>query len=631
MSLSPGAGQPLNNLGIVLRARGQLDEALKVFEETIALAPDVIEPRMNLVEIHLEREAVPAAKAALAAVTARAPDLPGARHAAGAIAALEGRFDDAVAAFEGVVESTPNVHPTVIALADVLRRRGDHARARTVLTEAIEREPHPSLWWTLGQVCRAGGDLDAAHRAYRQAVVVDADPEPGLVIEAANVAIRVGDLDAARRTINAVDDTRVPAPLASAFLGAKARLLVAERRPGEAVPIFEQAISMAPNAADLHHALGEAYQAAGRFVDAAQSLERAITLDSSAGRYYESLVQTRRFASADDPLAQTMRGMMQSGDLSAGDRASLAFALAKICDDAGDSEEAAHYYEAGNNVQRERYPFDVEEHVRWTEAIRRSTYEHIAPLGIDATVEPIFIVGMPRSGTTLVEQILSAHPACAAAGEVVFFDALRVRGESYPTYLSKLHEVDCRDIATTYENAIRSHVGDDITARLITDKMPTNFLYLGLIAAIFPNARLVHCVRDPIDVCVSVYKQNFAAALGNAYSFDLRALGVFYRTYASLMAHWRTLLGERVFDVSYVSLTRDPESTTRALLDHCAMDWDDQVLRPEENESAVRTASSWQVRQGIYQSSVGRGQQYQRWLQPLLDELGGVIEDDGSG
>jgi hypothetical protein len=229
---------------------------------------------------------------------------------------------------------------------------------------------------------------------------------------------------------------------------------------------------------------------------------------------------------------------------------------------------------------------------------------------------------MPRSGTSLAEQILASHPRVRGAGELVDIGKMstllpgRLGGEAYPDCLERLDRATARTLAEEYQGSLRQHGG---AAERVVDKMPHNYLHLGLIAALFPRSRIVHCRRDPVDTCLSCYFQEFVNPL--PYGPDLASLGRYYREYERLMAHYAQVLPLPLFELNYEELTAQQEAVSRRLVEFCGLDWDDRCLRFHETARTVRTSSSLQVRKPMYTSSVGRWKRYEAHLGPLLDAL----------
>jgi hypothetical protein len=307
------------------------------------------------------------------------------------------------------------------------------------------------------------------------------------------------------------------------------------------------------------------------------------------------------------------------------ERAYLHFHLGHLYDRTGEYDRAFSHFRQGNNLVQS--PYDSDEHHRLVSSLIRA-YDPASlathPRATLPTEQPIFIVGMPRSGTTLVEQILTSHPRVYGAGELDDLSQIaaalpRTLGsaEPYPRCLDTLTQAQVDALAQQHLAKLAALSGN---APRVTDKMPLNFLNLGLIALLFPHARVIHCTRDPLDTCLSCYFCNFAGNL--PYTYDLAHLGQFYKEYTRLMRHWKKVLPVRMREVSYEQLVADPEAQMRALVAFCGLDWDGNCLEFHNTERAVMTASDVQVRRPIYNSSVGLWRRYEKHLAPLLEALG---------
>jgi hypothetical protein len=301
-----------------------------------------------------------------------------------------------------------------------------------------------------------------------------------------------------------------------------------------------------------------------------------------------------------------------------------------LLDRAGAYDEAFQHFQEGNRRRREQFlqegqGFDRAAHSELVDRLLRvftaDYFERVRGFGSDSEV-PVFVTGMPRSGTSLVEQILSHHPEAAGLGElrdipkmVTDLPARLQTAEKYPECLAYLDQAAVQGLGQAYLNRIQQLAG---SARRVSDKMLENFLHLGLIATLFPRARIIHCRRDPLDTCVSCYLQFFH---GLDFTWDLADLGSYYRDYQRLMAHWQTVLPMPILDINYEDLVADVEDQSRRLLTFCGLDWNDRCLRFYENPRAVRTVSKLQVRRPIYTSSVGRWRHYAAHLGPLQEAL----------
>ena len=312
----------------------------------------------------------------------------------------------------------------------------------------------------------------------------------------------------------------------------------------------------------------------------------------------------------------------------------LSYIAGQIAEAAGDYDEAFGHFAGAKKLSATVFDMASEKQAFGTlkRVFTTSFFEQRKKFGSKST-RPIFVVGMPRSGTTLTEQVISRHPQAAAAGELG--DMSRIAGslgfekgdaKIFIQRLSKLRPADVDALAKRYL-AVLDRVSD--TAQMVIDKMPHNFLHLGLIALLFPNARIIHCRRDPLDNCVSCFTTQLKDQL-HSYAIDLGTLGEYYREYVSLMAHWREVLPVPIYELDYEQLIESPERETRRLIDFVGLPWDPACLSPHESGQAVRTLSRMQVRQPIYRTSVGRWRHYEKHLAPLKAALGDLAAVDGN-
>jgi hypothetical protein len=317
--------------------------------------------------------------------------------------------------------------------------------------------------------------------------------------------------------------------------------------------------------------------------------------------------------------------------LSAGARIRLNFALAKAYDDLGRFAESFRCMNAGNALKRQRVNYNearmIEQFDRIHAAFDRTLLRK-KPRGLRSDA-PVFVLGMPRSGTTLIEQILASHPAVHGAGELTDFSRLAnricdARGKirRFPEDAAKLTGKELAGLGEAYLARLRALAPD---ASRITDKMPANFVYVGLIHLALPQARIIHVRRDPRDTCLSCYSKLFSAP--QDFTYDLAELGRYYRQYDRLMGHWRkTLPAGRMLEVRYEDVIDDLETWARRIVDHCGLDWDPACISFHEARRPVRTASASQVRQPIYRTSEGRWRKYENDLEPLLTALGDAVK-----
>jgi len=396
-----------------------------------------------------------------------------------------------------------------------------------------------------------------------------------------------------------------------------------DRRPHEAIHQIERAIALDGPRAEYHHNLAGAKGSLGRFAEAEAHMREALRLNPRYAEACFNYAGLRRFQRGDD-LRARVAAMLGDGPWSDRDRCFLHFAAAKIDDDLGNHDEAFAHYAAGNAARGAR--FDREAYRAQVDAIVEvfdtATVARLAPAG-DPDERYVFVVGMPRSGTTLVEEILAAHPHVHGAGELPDVGAIagtlpsHAAGERpFPHCVRALPA----DVLAAFGRAYAKRVGDLAPgARRHVDKQPLNHRHLGLIACMLPRARVLHCVRGVLDTCLSCYFQNFRG--GIEWSFDLEDIAFFYAQYRRLMAHWEQVLPEPPLRVEYERLTQAPEAVARSMIGHVGLEWDARCLAFHRAGRTVHTASRWQVRQPIYTRSVARWHRYAPHLGPLIEAL----------
>ncbi|MBO6564608.1 MAG: sulfotransferase [Pseudomonadales bacterium] len=398
----------------------------------------------------------------------------------------------------------------------------------------------------------------------------------------------------------------------------------------EAVKLMEQALGLFPSASHFHHNIAGLYRRTGRLEEAEARFREAIRLKPDYGEAYQGLAEMVKFQT-DDPLIKQVDEQLRTGKLEDANRSYFHFAAGKILDDIGKHSEAFRHYVAGNRLANRNFETNA-----FRESIKnllyycsRSFAERNAGSGIDSEA-PVFVVGMPRSGTTLVEQILSSHSEVFGAGELneMKFVAAKTQqlskfDQAYPASLPGLRKDDYANLADAYLRRLQQLSGDGGFGRYI-DKHPLNFQFVGLIYAMFPNARIIHTVRNPLDTCLSCYFQNFTK--GQDYSFDLTALAHFYNDYRRVMEHWETIYPGKIYTVCYEDLVENQEEETRRLLEFMGLEFEQNCIDFHKTDRKVSTASFLQVRKPIYKSSKKRWVNYRQELSEVARIIGVSIE-----
>ena len=506
------------------------------------------------------------------------------RHDLG-LACLEvGRIAEAIAALQQAVECNPRYADAYFRLGIALEKLGDISGAIVAYDRATQLLPSlTEAWFRAGALAFTLGHRDQAIGCFRRAAATGGNSSFS----------RLG----------------------------KARALLIEDRNHEAEKVLRHTLALDPGNAMAHDLLGNLLAEFGRFDEARECFERAIAIAPLlAGSYYD-LVRCRPITSSDDGLLRRMEAALATPGIETAQRLRLHLAIGKAAEDLGDYALAMQHFDAADDVRRGSAPFDSAAFSNEIDRlIARCTPELIAQapdLGnSDAT--PVLILGMPRSGTTLVEQIVSMHPEVGAGGELNFWNqrgaawhGSGVAGNERP-FLAKA--------AADYLGVLR---GIAPRSARVTDKMPFNFLWAGLIYLALPRAIFIHCRRAAVDTALSIHQTHFHPSM--AFPTGGAELVAYFRSYARLMDHWRSVLpADRFVEIDYEELTRAPEPVVRRIIAACGLAWHDACLRPEGNSRAVKTPSKWQTRQPIYRTSVARWRRYESWLgalRALIDDL----------
>jgi tetratricopeptide (TPR) repeat protein len=487
------------------------------------------------------------------------------------------RVPEAIAALQRAVASNPLYTDAYFRLGIALEKLGDIGGTLTAYDRATKLLPSlPEAWFRAGALVYTLGHVGEAIGCFRRAAATGGRSSFG----------RLGE----------------------------ARALVIEDRNQQAEQVLREMLVADPRNAMAYDLLGSVLSELGRFEEARACFERTVTIAPMLAGSYNDLVRCRPVTKADNDLLEGMQAALATPGLEAGQRLRLHLAIGKAAEDLGDYALAMRHLDAADAVRRSGSSFDSAAFsIEIDRMIGRCTSELMArapELG-NQNAAPLLIIGMPRSGTTLVEQIVSMHPEVGAGGELNFWNE---RGAEWHRSGADENEIPfLAKAAADYLGVLRTIAP---TAARVTDKMPFNFLWAGLIHLAFPRAIIIHCRRAAIDTALSIHQTHFHPIL--AFPTGGVELVAYFRGYQRLIDHWRSVLpADRFIDVDYEDLTRAPEPVIRRIIAACGLTWHDACLRPESNPRAVKTPSKWQTRQPIYRTSVDRWRRYEPWLGPL--------------
>ena len=467
--------------------------------------------------------------------------------------------------------------------------------------------------YNLGVTLKAQNNLEEAETSYRQAISIKPD-----FAEAhsnlGNTLKELGRLDEAEVSYNQA------IALKSDYAEAHYNLGIALQELGrlaEAEASCNQAIALKPDYAEAHYNLGITLQELGRLDEAEASCNQAIAFKPDYAEAHRNLTSMKKFDGQDEQYSKMLE-LYFDEKISEEKRCHINFGLAKACEDLGNFEQAFAHYSEGNELRKKLLNYDINQDLELFRQIKsyypRIEQNSLEPHKLSKDLTPIFIVGMPRSGTTLVEQIISSHSKVTGAGELYYAAQF---GTVIANGCSEANDEVLLEFRHKYLEKLKNVSKNNL---IVTDKMPQNFLYIGLLAAAFPEAKIIHVKRNPAAVCWANYKQYFASKnLGYCYALD--DIINYYSLYENLIEFWTNKLGKRIYNLDYELLTVNQERETRQLINYLGLDWDEKCLSPESNTRSVATASNVQIREKVYQGSSKQWKKYQPFLDGALDGL----------
>ena len=643
-----------------LDRRGDVTAAMAGYEKVLAREPHNIDALFLLGRAHFQQGKFARAVESLRKVVRLDAGHAHAHNLLGMALNRLGRPQEALVSFERALAIDAQLVLALLNKADTLSALARHAEALVQYDKALAIDGTNVVGWcNRGIALEALGRDSEAAESFRRALALNANLAE-VHFNLANALLRLQRPEQAVGHYRRAVALRPNLAIAFVNLG---RALVLLDRWQEAADSYARALALGENSAQLHHAMGIVFWRFDRFAESLASfdkalalepnradtlnkkgrllfalgrldesralLERAVAADPDRIANYLALSHIKRFTRSDRELAAMEKLLQGIEQRPAEDQIELHFALGKAYGDVGDHAKAFRQFLRGNAIKRAQ--------VRYNEAALLAKFDRVREVftpelmrskagGGNDSDQPIFIVGMPRSGTTLIEQILASHPQVHGAGERQDFKRVLagiVGPADYPSGVPALTPAQLGALGSAYLASIGSPA---TAAARFTDKGLGNYLYAGLIRLALPNARIIHVRRDPVDTCLSAFTTLFDDQ--QEFSYDLGELGRAYRAYERLMEHWRQLLPEdAMLEVRYEQVVEDVEAQTRRILGYCGLAWDDACLSFHKSSRPVHTASAAQVRRPIYGNSVGRWHSYRDELRPLLEALGRAPSD----
>jgi tetratricopeptide (TPR) repeat protein len=635
-----------------LRGR-EFTMAADLCQEALAQEPRDDKIRVLLGTVLVRQNKFAEAEKELRQVVARHPQIPKAQRELANALIAQGKGDEAIQCYKRVIELTPEnpaahrdlamAYKTLgqkqqaekalddsfeldperkeLVMAAQHQQEGEFGKAEAICRNILRRDPrNVNATRMLGTLARDLGKPRLAARMLRNAVNLAPDFF-GARMDLARALIETEELDDCEGVLQETIRQKPELAHPYSLLG---NLYTKQGRFDEAVEIYKVALEKQPNHGPSLAAMGHALKTIGRQEESIDTYRDCITRHPEFGEAYWALANLKTFRFSDDEVA-TMERFVDDEKLPDETRVNFNYSLGKSYEDRGDYDQAFMRYDTGNQLRRPHENYDPVQ----TETVHDQIIETITPEFLEANREfgcpspdPIFIVGLPRSGSTLIEQILASHSQVDGTLElpdlpriIKAINEQRPQGDGYPQALQHFGP----ELAKLGEQYLEWTERHRKGAPRFTDKMPNNFASIGLIATILPNAKVVNARRHPLDSCMGCYKQLFYK--GQSFTYDLVELGEYYLEYQRMMDYWHETVPHMVLDVQYEDMVADQENQTRRLIEHCGLPWEDGVLRFYETDRAVITASSEQVRQPIYSKSVNSWRRFEEHLEPLIEVL----------
>ncbi len=580
LSVKPDYAEAYSNMGNGLKDQGKLDEAIEAYKKALSIKPYYAEAYNNmgilLKDLSKTEEAIEAFNKALTIK----PDYAEAYSNIGVILKEQGKLDEAIEAYNKALTIKPDYAEAYSNIGVILKEQGKLDEAIEAYNKALSIKPdYAEAYSNMGDILKDQGKLEEAIEAYNKALSI----KPDFADAYYNMGVTCQD----------------------------------QGKLEEAILACTKALSIKPDYAEAYNNMGIALQDQGKLAEAKEAYTKALKIKPDYAEAHRNLSVIKKYNEDDDQIVQ-VEALYKQEDLSEDAKCNLSFAFAKMYEDVGELNRAFSYLSEGNALRKKLLKYSINQDRKVFTKLKKiqprllKNSLKINSNSIEPT--PIFIVGMPRSGTTLVEQIISSHSKVTGAGELNYIELMGFKLATETAYVTTLALSKFREMYLSELSKV-SH-----GRNVVTDKMPHNFRFIPLICATLPEARIIHVKRDAIATCWSNYKQYFVSN-GLGYCYDLKDLVEYYKLYKDLMKLWQSDYGERIYNLNYESLTTDQENQTRKLIEYLGLNWQDACLSPHKNKRSVNTASQQQVRQKVYKGSSEAWRKYEPYLNGAFDSL----------
>lgn len=612
IELNPLNANPYINIGNALRDLGRLKESIEYCEKALTYSPDHPKALLNLANAKRDLGFHKEAEALYRKAIDAAPDFIDAHNNLSITLMDMLRFDAAITSIKFALVLNPKASQPYINLATALRETGKLKEAEEAARKALLLNPDSNeAKIELADILFLSDRWEEAETLFNDMIEESADSAL-IYLKLSNVLERSNRIEEA---LECIVKAVALAPEMPEVYHRQAMIYFVSNQIDKALTALDRALEIKPKFAAALATKSEILQTKGDMKEAEAVALKGLEINPYLSSLYYTLSKVKKFT-ADDPIIEKMEDLVANIQKYGRAQAiAIHFALFKVYEDIGDYDRAFKHLKLGGDIKRSCIVFDRQAQKESFDKIKEVFTPQLMKSfeGTGTKDEtPIFIVGMPRSGTTLTEQIISSHPDVFGAGELPFLSDVE-------NHLGHLTPENSKEFGDYYIKQTRELTEESKKARLITDKMPGNFSRIGQIIATMPNAKIIHCRRNPIDTCLSCYKQLFAR--GQYWSYNLEELAEYYALYEDLMDYWRETLPGKFLEIDYETTVGDFENQARKLIDFVGLEWDEACLSPHKQKRAILTASKGQVRKPVYKTSVEAWKRYEKDLGPLVEPL----------
>jgi tetratricopeptide (TPR) repeat protein len=624
IDFEPDCAAAYNSRGITLQEMKRHEDALTSYDKAIALKPDYLEALNNRGLVLRQMTRFADALASYDKAIAVKPGNAVAHNNRGLTLQELKQYDLALASFDRALALKPDYAVAHNNRGVALREMNQFADALASFDRAIALKPDYAMAYNnRGLILREMRRYTDALASFDKAITIR--PDNAMIHNNRGLALQ--EMKLYDDSLASCDKAIALKPDCAEAHSTRGATLSQLKLYDDALASCDKAIWLKPDYAEAYQNRGVILVSKGDMQEAERMFLKALALKPDLPMPLFSLAKIRKYQDADHADVKAIQILLNKPGVSLSDKEHLYFALGKIYDDCGLYDDAFESYRQANQICNAAASYDPERVTGITNRVIDVFTEHFLAQTFSFASDnesPLFVVGMPRSGTTLMASILSNHRSIGTAGELPTIaefshclGKLVERDIPYPQAVAHITPAVAFRLINDYVKRLRRDIGSGVP--LVIDKNPLNFRHLGFISMLFPKARIIHCMRHPIDTCLSNYYQHFS--LNYDYSFDLRNIGHFYGEYVRTMEHWRTALPGKMIEVSYEDMIMNTEKMARATLDSLGLEWDERCLAPHTNPAPVETASNWQVRQPIYKESLDRWRNYEKHLAPLKEML----------